>query len=149
MKKFVICSILACALLVCALLAQAVSPPTEPPTETPVPNEITPFSLTRNSGCNDSSGISSAFDVSDATTTRFYIENRADFDITIKLQKEKDHKWNDSNMNGETSVTVKANAHKLIESNGATYENGTYRFSATGSIGDNYDYLVTMREFDN
>ncbi len=149
MKKFVISSILVCALLVCSLLAQAVYKPTEKSNETVSRNDITTFELTRSSGCNDSSGISGAFEVSDTTTTRFYIENHADFDITIKLQKEKGRKWNDSNMNGELSVTVKANSHKLIESNGATYSKGTYRFSATGSMGDDYDYLVKMREFDN
>lgn len=152
MKKSIISSIMVCALLTSFLPAQAVYKPNETVSSE---NDITVSGLVHSSGCNSSSGRSSEFEVSDTTTTRFYIENNADFDITIKLQKAKEHRWNnsnkwsDSNMNGETSVTVKANAHKLIESNGAAYSKGTYRFSATGSRGGNYDYLVTMREFDN
>ena len=78
---------MACALLSSSLLAQAVYKPTEKPNETISSNDIITFELTRSSDCNDSSGVSGEFEVYGTTTTRFYIENNADFDITIKLQK--------------------------------------------------------------
>lgn len=146
-KQMILFTITICILLAVSILT--LYKPTEKPNEMFSSNGTTTTEPTWSSGCNSSSGISSTFDISDSTTIRFYIENNADFDITMKLQKARGSKWNDSNMNEESTVTVKANSHKLIESDGTTYSKNTYRFSATGSRGGNYDYLVTMRELDN
>ncbi len=147
-QKYIIYSIAVCVLLATVAVRFFYDSDDKHNEMTSVSDSVR-YALTRSSGCNSSSGLSSSFEVVDVTTIRFYIENNADFDIQLKLQKQDGKTWQDSDVNGSSSMTVNANSHKLIESTGATYSEGTYRFSATGSRGGNYNYLVTMREFDN
>lgn len=152
MKK----KMIACAVMACALAANMVAPAmavscSEPHTATHqvADNEIAPYQALVTRSCTDANGNTSDFDVPTSTRIRFYIENNADFDISVKLQKRTlTGKWEDVDMNGKSSASVKAGGHKEIDTDQSKYKKGTYRFSATGSKGGDYDYKVTMREFE-